>query len=168
MSFDASGGRIVVRDGTRTVFDSDEKLFYVTDYAAGSVGIVQKEAPQNLTKAHTLKTISSSASFVFGAFRIEFLSGSGVGGGGNPGYGWFNAGGTYNHLMLGGTGSTALDESGNIHHCALYSFRASGGKLYLDERVYTTDKSGVLSAIDNWPILNAFRIYYKIYCGAFL
>lgn len=168
-----SGGAIVIKDtdGT-TVFDTNERLFCATNSVSGSVVLNGYTATEpssgtptriNVDTLHALSSINSSADIVRGSFFVSTTDGTGV----VTSRGWFNAGGTYVHQFVG-TGAGASPNSNLVVSCiAAYTFIASGGTLYLHERVYmrAAFPSGTGTNTVTFP---AVTFSYNLLCGTFV
>lgn len=151
---DVSSGRIVLRDAAdgHTVFDTDERLFTVTDRVSGAIELHSHAARNNNGNdthnidggsfsagvadydfLHTLAAVNQDADTVRGAFSVTTNGGAQ---GGLTNLGYFNASGTYVHYLdgvswLGSAGSKIF-----VRQIAAYTFKCYGGSLYLRERVW--------------------------------
>lgn len=176
MSFFASAGRILVTDGADTVLDTDERLFTVTNGPiTGVVTVPTRTATRIVTSGGTtnnyidvdtnttIASINVAANTVRGAFSAK-VSGSSSG---VSNRGWFNASGSYCHFLfpinpaLGGSGNVALP------NLAAYTFIASGGTLYLNERT-RLEAPRSLSNGTYTLSLPAVNLYYHLFAGAFV
>lgn len=168
-----SAGSIVIKDtdGT-TVFDTDERLFCATNSVSGSAvmgGYTASEtfsgAPvrQDVSTLHSLGSINSSADIVRGSFYVTTTDGTGNA----TARGWFSAGGTYVHQFVG-TGAGGSPNSNLVVSCiACYTFLASGGTLYLHERVCMR-AAGRTSPGTNSVTFPATTFQYNLLCGTFV
>ena len=168
-------GRIAVRDTDGTVtFDTDEKLFIVTDFVSGSLGLSAQTAHNNnfndtpfinLDTNHAISAINASADTVRGAFSVTTSGGAQ----GLHALGWFNATGTYIHYLgdingaLGNPTGFAL-----VAQLAAYTFQASGGFLTMNERVRLKSKWSTSPGVTTTVTLFGVTIDYKLFCGTFV
>lgn len=174
MSFFASAGRILVTDGASTVFDTDERLFTVTNGPiTGSLTLPTRTATRTSTVNNfvdveantTLASINPSANTVRGAFSAVVSSGI-TGAVSNKG--WYNASGSYVHALLprnpalGGTGNAGLPS------IAVYTFIASGGVLYLNERVRLESNITLSTGVTTTLILPGVTLTYYLLAGTFV
>lgn len=164
-----SSGAIVFRDTSgNIIFDSSEKLFQATSrhtgtkvvgswtasYNAGSGTITDV----NTDTAHSLATINADCDTVVGAFKVSIASGSQ----GVAGVGWFNASGSYVHYFDSSIPARTVCQS-----MAAFTFRASGGSLFLHERVVLRAYVG-LGAPTNSLTLQQITFDYNLYVGSFI
>lgn len=166
---DVSAGRIVLRNvAGDTVFDSDQKLFQATSQETGTkvVGPWTASFDQptatftdvNTDTLHELKTVNGNCDTVVGAFKVSVPSGSyGV-----SGVGWFNASGTYLHFLNSSIGTRTIAQN-----MAAFTFEASGGKLYLRERVILRAAGGLGSPSNSITLLQT-TFEYNLYVGSFV
>jgi len=168
-----SGGNITIRDTDGTiVFNTDERLFCATNSVSGSVSLNGYTATEpfsgtstrpNVDALYSLASINAAADTVRGSFYVT----TGDGTGSVTARGWFNAGGTYVHQFVG-TGVGATPNNNAVVSCiAAYTFLASGGVLYLHERVYmrAADRNSIGSNSVTFP---AVGIQYNLLCGTFV
>jgi hypothetical protein len=161
-------GRIVMRDtDDHVVFDSDEKLFQATAKMSGSISLgpwtAQAFWPSGKTNIntdiyHALGAINPACDTVVGAFRLTSTGSPAYGVGG---LGWFNAGGTYVHYVQ--SASTGAAESA----FGTFTFMASGGQLYLNERVVLTANAPSGNFTNTHQML-ALTFDYQLYVGSFV
>lgn len=170
----AGAATITDADGT-VVFDSDERLFQVTNKVTGSITLPARTArsggnplhqPVDVTANHTIGSINSHADTVLGSFRVTVTGGGGTG---VTDLGWFCAGGTYVHFAEGN--KSYIEQSGGIRsrftQLATYTFKASGGSLLIAERtVMYADFS--LNSIELSITLKAPTFHYNLNCGSFV
>jgi hypothetical protein len=153
------------------VFDSDEKLFHATEIRQGSITLPARQAVTpggsnrqvvNLDAYHLLSSINPSADIVLGSFSVTTFGGSQ----GISGLGVFNAGGTYVHLEMGAPGinNPAQIVNSDVTSFAAYTFIASGGGLYLNERVYLDAGTNPNGLTLTRPLLS-IRFDYKLFVG---
>lgn len=179
MTIETSPNRIVIRDGSHVVFDTNERMLLLTDYVAGSKTLPKrtasyskkgtnpaKETTVNVNQNHVLAGIHPSAELVVGSF---FVSTAGGGQGVNS-LGWFSATGTYVHLWDGwalqaGGVQDELGDKRRSYNRAAYTFQAQGGQLVLNERV-TLQASKIANGTTYSLLQRNFQ--YKLYCGTFL
>lgn len=166
-----SPGRIIMRDtdGT-TVFDTDERLFTATDSKSGSITRGPYTATDNNVSStpimfetlHNLGSINAAADIVRGSFKVTT-----AGQGAVANLGWFNASGTYVHWFGANLGvfTGTYFETGQF---AFYTFEASGGVLYLRERVAAYADPSASSSITNSFTLLQLTIQYNLLCGTFV
>jgi len=140
MSFFTSANRMVVTDvdGT-TVFDTNERLFTVTNGPLqGSITLPTRTATRttaannsvNVNTNHTITAVNASANTVRGAFFVTAPSRGAL-----LNLGWFNASGTYIHLLEPRFPALGTDTTNaGLPSIAAYTFVASGGSLYLNEQ----------------------------------
>ena len=172
---DVGAGRIAVCDTDGSVvFDTDEKLFIVTDFVSGSLGISAHTAQNNnfndvpfinIDTNHALSSVNAAADTVRGAFSVTTSGGSQ----GLHAVGWFNATGTYIHY-LGDINGPLNNPTGFalIAQLAAYTFQASGGALSMNERVRLKSKWSTSSGVTTSVTLFAVTIQYKLFCGTFV
>lgn len=150
------------------MFDSDEKLFQATSREPGTKVIGPWTASFNASGSvitdvntdtlHALKAINPSCDTVSGAFRVSVASGSA----GVSGVGWFNASGSYLHFLSSATGTNTVAQQ-----MAAFTFEASGGTLYLRERVILRAQTGI-GAPTNSVTLQQITFDYNLYVGSFV
>lgn len=165
-------------DGTGAVtFDTDERCFIATEFVSGSYGPTSSYTASafrnslgqagnttvDVTNSFSLGAIDSHADTVLGGFQVTASDDLGV-----SNIGWFCAGGTYQHgimprhVVTGG--GTTVSGGGS----AAYTFRASGGVLYLDQHVVLDAGTFVAPATGSVSITHsALTFYYKLYVGSF-
>lgn len=189
MTFTASSGRIEVKSPSGdVVFDSDDRLFFASNFLAGSVvrparatsywrNSVGQESwvPIDLTETVDLADIHGSANAVVGAFKVtgtlavpgtasQDQAANGV-----RNYGWFTAGGTYVHACMprwSFSGSWQILPMGLL---SLYTFTASGGKLRLSERTQGNPgfvATGYVGSINLSQ--EEITIDYKLFAGTYV
>lgn len=138
-----NGSGFVLEDTIgRRIFDSAERMFHVTDTWIGTVsfGALASGVGSNLSRNVTtvLGSCNAAATHLVGAFRVAFpgsTNPSGV-----PGFGWFNAGGTYIHWFDGST-FTSSGFANNpllkdrVNAWGHYTPRVAGGQFVIDERI---------------------------------
>ena len=171
MSFTASSGRILVKDGSHVVMDTDEELFHGTDFVTGSITIPQRVAIDhsdgsqtniNSLFTHSLGSVNSNANTVMGAFQITTATGQGV-----ANLGWFSVGGTYVHYYSGlSFFNQPLGTNNRMGSAQTFTFRATSGGLFLDERI-VLQASGSPQGTTNTLTVFAITIQYKLYAGLF-
>lgn len=161
MSLTATGGRILIKDGAHTVFDTDQKLLAITDTVTGTYSIPARAAPSNVVGTYTIATgLPSVVDFVAGMMKVTTI---------DPFFGvagtrWLTVGGTYVHMLVGAYRSNDT-ECRNIQSACLLTFTASGGSLILNERTYS--RSHAVPG-GTWPSMLAMDIDYHIICGTFV
>jgi hypothetical protein len=170
MSFEATPGRMLVKDGSHVVLDTDEELFHGTDFKTGSRSIPERSATtvgstvnaHNGTYTHTLSSVNSDADTVLGSFRITTNTGQGV-----ADLGWFSAGGTYIHYYDATTFFGQPSGTKNrVNRAHMFTFTAGGGSLKLNERVLIS-ADAVGEGITTTLRIFAMTIEYKLYVGTF-
>lgn len=174
MSIEIDAGRIRVVDGSSgyVALDTDGKLFHQTNYLSGSISITARSSGINtnidVNTTHTLGACSADATHVIGAFQVSFPGSSNESG--VPGFGWFNAGGSYLHWFDGSTFTSSGYANNplvkaNLSQFSLYTYRVAGGLFLLDEWVriagYTT--GGIASSYTMY----AFTMNYRLRAGLF-
>lgn len=188
MSFKVTAGRIEIKSPSGDiVFDTDERLFIASDFKAGSVtrpargtgylynGAQTIWSPTDISETVDLGAVHASANAVVGGFRVSGALATPVGGSqsqaanGIRNYGWFTAGGTYAHsaMPMYVYGTTWLKYPFGL--LSLYTFRASGGRLFLDER--TQGNPGYIAGGATGSInLNQEQITidYKLFVGTYV
>lgn len=153
--------RITVTDASQNVkFDTDENLFFATDFLTGSLNIPQRSNPNFVQYTHNVASCHAAATKVVGVIRLQVSNFNA----GIPGYGWFNAGGTYLHYLDGSYG-TQTHEHGNVSRMSTYTFYCEGGQLKCRE-------TAQLYNVDPWTgtqffVQKAFTLHYRIWCGLF-
>ena len=173
MGFSASAGRMVITDGSgNTRFDSDEKLFVITDFISGSVtasAFTATASNVDLTTVNsqtdrTLSSCNAYADTIRGAFRMSTSDARGI-----SISGWFNASGTYVHMWEGGGGViSAFTANVRLSRVSAYTFFCSGGGVYLRERCrMTSNFSGSSSTVITTSVA-APTFEYKLFAGTFV
>ncbi len=178
MGFFANNNRILIRDEDEHImFDTDEGLFAGTDFISGTKVMPQRQATWssgtnfsniNVDDTYTLGSINPNADVVVGSFFVSTGAFTILGKKfGASDQGWFAAGGTYVHLMLGGNSPSFGDATWHCDNKAAYTFLAGGGLLQLNERV------GLRAAVSFSPVnttitLPPVTFQYKIFCGIFV
>lgn len=183
MSFTTSAGRMIVTDGATTVFDTNERLFTVTNGPlTGSITLpdhttTQQDSPlvQNFIDVDTNHSlgysINSSADTIRGAFKVTAtVTDSAVAR--LQGLGWFNASGSYVHFMRprSPTLSPTSNANAGLPNFAVYTFIISGGALYLNEQVrLSPNPTGAGSGLTftTMTLPGAFIEYY-LFVGAWI
>lgn len=181
-----SGGRIVIRGtdgGTR--FDSDEKLFYATDFKQGEYVVASRQAqdtyqkltekgpyqyiyyPVDITASYFLHAVNSRCDTVVGAFSVSSYSKRAYG---VHNLGWFNANGSYLHYF---DDNEDVTKNRILSNCQIFTFYCSGGGLYLKERSVINvpySSSGTLSPGNQYVLTTvpSVTFRYKLYCGTFI
>lgn len=171
MSFFASAGRIIVTDGSDVVFDTDEQLFTATDGPLrNSVSIPQRQATRTSSGANNyvdldsytaLQSINASADTIRGAFKVTTASAGGV-----SNIGWFNASGSYIHMMRARNAASTAVGNWGMPSIVAYTFIASAGTLYFHERVRL--ESDITSGVTSSITLFASTIDYYLFAGTFV
>lgn len=173
--FEADGGRIRMWDTSGNLrFDTEERIFTVTNSVSGSIGLSAYTAQNrngtdlvfiNVDTLHALASINSAADTVRGSFSVT-AGGNGV----LTGLGWFNASGSYLHFFdaippvsAGGGGDNSL-----IAQMAIYTFIASGGTLYIHERVQLKATISTSSGVTNSVTMLAPSFSYNLLVGTFI
>lgn len=163
MSFRADNNRIHVTDTSgNIVFDTNRKMFAVTDHVVGSTTIANKP-PDFLSTGNyqhqVLANINPNADFVMGHCRAV----SGPADGGLPNIGVFNAGGSvlWGWAVISRTGASPNEMWANW----IFHFVASGGQLLLTEEWFNK-YTGVWDSA-NLTLVGG-TISYSLYCGTFV
>lgn len=152
----------VTNGGDEVTFDTDDRLFFSTDFLTGSLNIPERTSASYQTYTHVIDDCHSSADKVVGVVNLD-VSGLSVDAG-IPGFGWFNAGGTYLHFLDGRSG-TRFHQHGNVARMSTYTFFCEGGELKCYE---TTNLANVDSFSGNVVFTQrAFTLHYRIWCGTF-
>lgn len=162
MSFYANNNRIYVTDTvSNIVFDTDRKMFAVTDHIVGTVSIANKSSGSEVAEQYQsqyLATINPNADFVMGHCRAV----SGPGDGGLPNIGIFNAGGSilWGWVVYSRGGSARK----TMYAGWIFHFVAGGGQLLLTEEWWNIR---VLSSDPSYTLVGG-TINYSLYCGTFV
>jgi hypothetical protein len=172
VSFFANTGLIQIKDGDTVVFDSNERLFQCTDFISGSVTLPGRVAtyngstgvstPVDVYVGHLIGYCNYHADTVFGSFKVTAAAPQGV-----VDLGWFNADGSYVHYQ--GANYQPATGSGNFVVAVLvtYTFRASGGGVYINERAVMFPQATFGQETRNTTLL-APTFTYKLYVGSFV
>lgn len=163
-------GKIEVRNPAGAIrFTTDEPMFHVTNTINSSINIEFPFNPAtssfNRIQTYTIETgLNSAATHVFGVLQT-----TGDSYGRLPGGTWFDAGGTYVHRQhwWSTNDNGTWDRAVVLAHLVHYTFRVSGGVLYLDEdiRFQSYNTNGLQSFL---PVsLSNFTITYKLKIGLF-
>lgn len=169
-----SAGSIVIKDtdGT-TVFDTNERLFCVTDTKSGTKALSSFTASNNNSSNnyvnqdnyYDLGAINAAADTVRGSFYVTTSGGSQ---GNVAGIGWFNASGTYVHYFGSSAPVLGGGTNGALCQLALYTFIASGGHLYLNERISLQSTKSTSPSTTFRVTLLAPTFQYNLLCGTFV
>lgn len=171
---EVGAGRMRFRDTDgHIVFDTEERLLTLTDRKTGSIGLSGYTATEtngsldvrDIDTLHDLGAINAAADVVRGSFFVTTAGGDGT----LNSIGWFNAGGTYVHYFghagpLGGPITT----HGQVTQIAAYTFKASGGHLYLRERVMLKATDSISSSVTFSVTMSAPTLSYNLFCGTFI
>lgn len=141
------------------IADSRDKLFRVTDVVAGATSFGQRVPPLNSFTTRTLGSCNGAADFVLGFAKITYPGGRGADG--LPEGDWFNVSGTYLHVF----GSGLSNNDHLCHAAALYTFRASGGIVVVDEHIAMTAYQNEFGQTLN---VVAIDLYYELWVGTFV
>jgi len=179
MTLLVEAGSMVITDdtvsGSPTVFDSDERLFHVTNGPiTGSITAPQRVAVRTITStsnthsfvdvdtATAMVSVHALATTVRGQFFAS-VSGTQFG---VSNLGWFDASGTYVHYL--GPNNAALGGAGNVSmpNIAAYTFYVSGGVLYFHERC-RIDAPRSVSNGTYTRTLPGVTLQYSLYVGTF-
>lgn len=161
---DISSTGIVLRDTDGSVrFDTAEGLFHPTDSLSGSQalswGAYNASTSYNLTNSYAIGTCMASSTIVTGALWVD-------GDTETPSGLAFSANGTYVHRMhwLNAVSDTRMLQ---VRHAIAYTFEATGGVVYLRERIcmLTYDNGGLQSLLGN--SLVPFTLHYSLKIGRF-
>lgn len=165
-------GRMTVADEDGTIaFDSDREMFFAPDRVTGTHSVPTRtniDTTVEIDTTHTLATgLDPSATAVFGWFRITGTTQAPF-----PAGLWAPIGGTFVGIMGWGNGiSGAFRFSGTagsvLTHMTGYTFRASGGSLFLDEQVYQMRINSADSTAFTLNQIDGFDIDYVALVGAF-
>lgn len=132
---------MVATDGADVVFDTDERLFTVTDgpitgtittpsRTATRIGSSSTNIPVNVEVDTLIASVNASATTVRGSFAASTSGSFGV-----AGLGWYNASGSYVHFLGPSNGALGTGGNAGLRSIAAYTFFVSAGGLYLKERV---------------------------------
>lgn len=169
-----ASGRMVFGDTDgHVVFDTEERLMTLTDRMTGSIGLSGYTATEtnasldvrDIDTLHDLGAINASADVVRGSLYVTTAGGDGT----LNGIGWFNAGGTYVHYFghSGPIGGPITTHS-QVTQIAGYTFKASGGHLYLRERVMLKATDSISSSVTFSVTMSAPTLSYNLFCGLFV
>lgn len=177
MGFSANAGRMVITDGSGNKrFDSNEKLFVITDLVSGAVSGGSYSASlvyassgsitdnvRDTTQNYALSACNAYADTIRGAFRMSTSDARGI-----SVSGWFNASGTYVHMWEGGGGViSALTDNVRLSCVSTYTFFCSGGVVYMRERVRMS--ANYLTSPGTSTIsVSAPTFEYKLFAGTFV
>lgn len=156
-------GKIQVsNEAEDVVFDTDDRLFFATDFLTGTLSIPERTSPSYQTYTHEVDDCHAVADKVVGVIQLDvpgFDIDAGI-----PGFGWFNAGGTYLHFLDGNFG-TRFSEHGNVTRMSTYTFYCEGGELKCHETVQLRN----VEAFSGNTLFTqrAFNLHYRIWCGTF-
>lgn len=151
----------ITNESAETVFDTDDKLFFATDFITGTHSVPQKDQSTLLKTTTTLSACHSQATRAIGMAQVEFTVGQEVAG--MPGYGWFNVSGTYLH-WIDGRQSTDYYRHGNATRLFALSFFCENGSLKIEEQIVMANRD----IQDNLLFtLRPFNLHYRIWCGLF-
>lgn len=174
MGFRVEAGSIYIIDDTVDppviVLDSSEHLFHCTDLVSGFITLPARQSftynggpanPLNINTNHFVTSINANANIVLGGFSVTTFGGAQ----GIAGLGVYDAGGTYMHYQDGSPNWSTMQVSNNeVTSVAAYTFIASGGGLYLNERVYL-DAGTVVHNVTLTRTLLSVRFDYKLFVG---
>lgn len=152
----------VTNESDEVTFDTDDRLFFAADYIVGSLNIPERSTAHRRTYSHTLESCSAEADKIVGVINLD-VSGVNIDAG-VPGFGWFNAGGTYLHFLDGSNSSQAYPH-GEVGRMSTYTFYCEGGNLKCFETTFLNNVNPF-----NGNILftqRAFTLHYRIWCGTF-
>lgn len=165
-------GRMTVADEDGTIaFDSDKQMFFAPDRVTGTFSVPTRtniNTAVEINTTHTLATgLDPSATAVLGWFRITGTTQAPF-----PAGLWAPIGGTFVGIMGWGNGISSefrfVSTSGaTITHMTGYTFRASGGSLFLDEQVYQMRINSADSTAFTLNQIDGFDIDYVALVGAF-
>lgn len=164
---------MVITDGSgNTRFDSNEKLFVITDFVQGTVGGSAFSASAsnvdlssvNFVTDYLISSCNIYADTIRGAFKMSTSDARGI-----SVSGWFNASGSYVHMWEGGGGVlSALTSNVRLSRVSTYTFFCLGGAVYMRERCrMTSDFSGVSSTTVTTSVA-APTFQYKLFAGTFV
>ena len=152
-----------ITEGSRTVFDTDDKLFHVISTLNGTVGPYFYSGGDNVSlgvdDSITLGSVNPVCTQVIGAIKFTLNN--------------YAAGFAFDRwqMMMGGTAVWVMDGEpgfsdrlGSNFGCAqyvAYSFTTSGGTVRLNRRVH-------LAGIPFQFIVRPHAITYKLRCGVWV
>lgn len=159
------GGRGYIQDTDGTVrFDTDRRHFHITDRAIdGFEDIAARLVPEtganvDYVNNHVIGSCNDFATHIVGSFMVSGISASG----GVPYNKWFDASGTYIHVFSSvGAGNPSADNVA-VAQLVHYTFRCSGGVVYLDEAVH-----GIPVGTGVTVIIPAHTINFRLKAGLF-
>lgn len=166
MSFYARAGRIhVTRPDGSIAFDSNERLFQVTDIVRGSLAIPQRAATfvsngstwnnVNANVDNEISDIHPHADTVLGSFKVIASTNAGV-----ANLGWFNGSGSYMHLLY--------SDANRGLGLSFLTFKAAAGKLVLNERTRLYAGSTLTANVTLTLRQFGFTVQYYLACGSFV
>lgn len=179
MSITVESGRAFIVDNTAggaIVFDTNERLFHTTNGPiSGTISFPTRTAQRIITSSSNVhnhvdvnvSTIYTAvhplANFVRGQMYVSVPSGPTYG---VSNRGWFDASGTYVHYL--GPNNAASGAAGNValRSIAAYTFFASGGYLYFNERT-RLDAPRSLSNGTYTLTLPGPTLQFKLWVGTF-
>lgn len=162
----------VVNGSGQTVFDTDEGLFVVTNRITESHVVTAKTARQggnpkvNTPLDHEVNTLLSSCNAAANTVRGTIAVTTASGQGGVSNLGRFNAGGSYMHYQ---GGMTRIDGRDNfiLNAMAVYTFYASAGGLYINERVILQAEFNAGDAMQSITLLET-TLAYDLFVGTYV
>ncbi len=172
LKFTAGRLRVADTDGT-VAFDSDQQMFFATDYKQGSVDFVAHSnlnASVEINTDTVLASINPNANAVLGFFKITSATDATI-----PAGAWAQIGGTWiRGFATSGTSVAgdfrfvgAIGGGSSLTHFVAYSFRAAGGSLIINEKVYLMRVNTANLASGTVTGTEAFTLTYRALCGAF-
>ncbi|WP_037460078.1 hypothetical protein [Skermanella stibiiresistens] len=158
MSLNMASDRIHVTNAAgQTVFDTNRRMFAITNLLTGTVSIADKPSNNNRMQRATtvLGSINSEADFVMGQVKAV----SAPAGGGLPNVGVFSAGGT---IVWGWYRE---DVQRTMRGLWTITFRAVSGQLLLEEE-WWNQNSGTHPSL-NLTLVGG-TLSYRIHAGTFI
>ncbi len=169
---------MVITDGSgNTRFDSNEKLFVITDFISGTVtasshtatlsassrGVITDNVADTSSN-YTLASCNAYANTIRGAFYMTTSDARGL-----SVAGWFNASGSYVHMWEGGGGViSAFTDNVRLSCVTSYTFFVSGGVVYLNERVRMSSAYAPTPPYSTSVTVAAPTFQYKLFAGTFV
>ena len=165
MTVSIQDGAIIIQEGARKVFDTDDRLFHIVGSVNGSTGQLaytnQPNVAYSLNDYLVIGSVSSVCTQVIGAIKIRLASGSA------------SLGLAYNrwHTILGGSvilghagePGVSKDVGSNLgaKQTVSYWFEVVNGQVRLRRRVYLSDTPLQY-------VVKAHIIDFKLKCGVWV
>lgn len=142
MSFEAANDRIVIRDGSKIVFDTRRKMPLITQVFAGTLTMPRRDSTISASYTHTIGPVIGNPEFVLPVAKVTYADT------------WPNI-----NISLAGTLHTTYGSYyDTLIASRLFTFMVQSGNLILRERIY-------LLYPDIWSDASTFE--YKVYLGRY-